>query len=318
MKIIVFAIVFGVICFLLLEFFLRFKWGFGNPLLYIADSEIGYLIAPNQVTKRNGNLIKINNYSMRSDDVDFSVKDGDYRIILLGDSIVNGGWWTDQKNTLSSLLKDELGEKTTNFNDIEVLNISANSWGARNELAYLKKYGTFSADVLILVLNTDDFFSFAPSSIQVGKAINYPDKKPLLAIEELVKKVFPLPVHPDLKSIPKERGDIVGFNLDAVREIYDITQENNMIFFVALTPLKREVLPPFSKDYELKARARLNALIQELNISYTDFLSIFQDHPNPEQLYHDHIHLSHEGNQLLVNNWRENLLLEINQSSQGK
>lgn len=301
-------IIFTVICFLLLEFFLRIKWGFGNPLLYIADSEIGYLIAPNQMTRRNGNLIEINNYSMRCDDVILSKKEEIYRIILLGDSIVNGGWWTDQKNTLSNLLKNELVAQSTNFNDIEVLNISANSWGARNELAYLKKYGTFSADALILVLNTDDFFSFAPSSIQVGKALNYPDKKPVLAIEEFVKKVFPFPVHPQLKNIPKEKGDVVGFNLDAVRKIYQITEENNIYFFVALTPLKREVFPPFSKDYELKARARLDNMIQELNISYTDFLPIFQNYSNPEKLYHDHIHLSHEGNQVLVDHWQENLV----------
>lgn len=318
MKIFVFIITFTIVFFLLLEFFLRIKWGFGNPLLYIADAEIGYVIAPNQMTKRNGNLIKINNYSMRSDSVNLFKKDEDYRIILLGDSIVNGGWWTDQKKTLSNLLKNQLSKEQGNFNNIEVLNISANSWGPRNELAYLKKYGTFSADVLILVLNTDDFFSFAPSSIQVGRAINYPNKKPSLAIEEFVKKVFPFPIHPDLKNIPKERGDIVGFNLDAVREIYQMAERNNIIFFVALTPLKREVFPPFSKDYELKARTRLKNLIQELNIVYTDFLPIFQAHVNPEQLYHDHIHLSHEGNQILVNSWRDNLLLQINQSSGQK
>jgi len=310
MKVIIYTLVFLIISVILSELFLRIKCGFGNPLIYIADPEIGYLLAPNQFTKRNGNLIYINSYSMRSGDIIEGKNKDIFRIMLLGDSIVNGGWWTAQENTLSSLLEQAISLNKLNHNKIEVLNVSANSWGARNELAYLEKYGTFSSVVLILVLNTDDLFSFAPSSIQVGKALNYPDKKPLLALEEFLKKVLPLPLHPDLINIPKEKGDVVGFNLNAVKNIYEIATENDMDFFLALTPLKREVLPPFSKDYEVKARERLNNFVEELNINYTDFLALFQDYSNPENLYHDHIHLSHEGNQLLVNYWQENISVD--------
>ncbi|WP_069791084.1 SGNH/GDSL hydrolase family protein [Cyanobacterium sp. IPPAS B-1200] len=310
MKVIIYTLVFLIISVILLELFLRIKWGFGNPLIYIADPEIGYLLAPNQLTKRNGHLIYINNYSMRSGNINQDKEKNTFRIMLLGDSIVNGGWWTAQENTLSNLLEQAISLNKSNDNKIEVLNVSANSWGSRNELAYLEKYGTFSSDVLILVLNTDDLFSFAPSSIQVGKALNYPDKKPLLALEEFLKKVLPLPIHPDLINIPKEKGDVVGLNLNAVKNICEIATKNDMDFFLALTPLKREVLPPFSKDYEVKARERLNNFVEELNIKYTDFLPLFQDYSNPENLYHDHIHLSHEGNQLLVNYWQENISVD--------
>jgi len=103
---------------------------------------------------------------------------------------------------------------------------------------------------------------------------------------------------------------VVGFNLNAVKNIYEIATENDMDFFLALTPLKREVLPPFSKDYEVKARERLNNFVEELNINYTDFLALFQYYSNPENLYHDHIHLSHEGNQLLVNYWQQNISVD--------
>ncbi|MBE9221128.1 SGNH/GDSL hydrolase family protein [Cyanobacterium stanieri LEGE 03274] len=302
-------IFFLVIFIVLLEIFLRIKWGFGNPLIYIKDPEIGYLIAPNQVTRRNGNLIKINSYSMRYDEIKKQKEKNTFRIILLGDSIVNGGWWTDQKETLSSLLEQKIINNQSSLNQVEVLNISANSWGARNELAYLQKYGSFSGNILILVLNTDDLFSFAPSSIQVGKALNYPDKKPLLALEEFFKKVLPLPIHPDLRNIPKETGDVVAMNLKAVKDIYEIAKKDKMDFFLALTPLKREVFAPFSKDYEIKARERLNYLVNELEITYTDFLPLFKSYSNPDDLYHDHIHLSHEGNKLLVNHWQKNITL---------
>jgi hypothetical protein len=49
-----------------IELLLRVLLGFGNPLIYIADAECGYLLAPNQKVRRLGNRIEINEYSMRS------------------------------------------------------------------------------------------------------------------------------------------------------------------------------------------------------------------------------------------------------------
>lgn len=54
---------------LVIESGLRLFLGFGNPPLYIADEKIGYLLAPNQETRRRGNQIKINQYSMRSAEI---------------------------------------------------------------------------------------------------------------------------------------------------------------------------------------------------------------------------------------------------------
>ena len=52
--------------FVVLEIGLRWFFGFGNPLIYITDPHIGYLLAPNQQTRRFGNRIQINQYSMRT------------------------------------------------------------------------------------------------------------------------------------------------------------------------------------------------------------------------------------------------------------
>ncbi len=49
-----------------IEVILRVLLGFGNPLIYIADAECGYLLAPNQKVRRLGNRIEINEYSMRN------------------------------------------------------------------------------------------------------------------------------------------------------------------------------------------------------------------------------------------------------------
>lgn len=289
MKIIL-AVILGL--FVLLEGSLRLILGLHNPLIYVSDPEIGYLLAPNQKVRRGGNQIKINEYSMRCDSVAEKRPDDLLRILLLGDSIANGAWWTDQKNTISALMESELGSNT------QVLNASANSWGPRNQLAYLRRFGVFDAQILILLLNTDDLFAQAPTSLPVGRDRNYPAELPFLAITELITRVF-LPSQP--LQLPKEEGDRLGFNLQAIQDInnYAIIEKTPLI--IALTPLLRE-LNQQQRDYEKRSRERLKELIVTEQIIYLDFLPIFQKWEQPELLYRDHIHLSPEGNRLVVLN----------------
>jgi len=182
--------------FLLLEVGLRLLFGFGNPLLYLADAEIGYLLAPNQRTRRFGNRIAINEYSMRSSTITNRRPTSTLRVLLLGDSVANGASWTDQNRTISALMTTqlELAVRVSSdesfighqpFERVEVLNASANSWGPQNELGYLKRFGSFEAQVIVLLLNTDDLFAAAPTSDPVGRAPNYPNRKPPYALAEV-------------------------------------------------------------------------------------------------------------------------------------
>ncbi|MFB2833372.1 SGNH/GDSL hydrolase family protein [Floridanema evergladense] len=294
---IVLATVFVVLLFL--EMGLRSRFGFGNPLIYVTDAEIGYLLAPNQQTRRFGNRIEINEYSMRGGIISPTRAESTLRVLLLGDSIANGGWWTDQADILSVMMASSL--KATfaqnGFREVEVLNASANSWGPRNELAYLKKFGTFEAQVLVLLINTDDLFATAPSSIQVGRDRNYPANKPLLALQEVVTRyLLPAPNIPELQKLNQEPGDRVGFNLAAIGEIQAIAKFSNSKFLLAMTPLLREVGDPGPRDYEIKERQRLQEFTANKQILYLDFLPVFNCAESKESLYRDHIHLSYQGN----------------------
>ena len=82
--------------------------GFGNPLIYIADAECGYLLAPNQRVRRLGNRIEINEYSMRSGAIAPIPPPETLRVLLLGDSVANGGWWTHQTDTISEIMARDL------------------------------------------------------------------------------------------------------------------------------------------------------------------------------------------------------------------
>ncbi|MFN6240151.1 MAG: SGNH/GDSL hydrolase family protein [Microcystis sp.] len=278
---------------LLLEAILRIVFGFGNPLIYKADAEIGYLLAPNQQTRRFSNFIAVNQYSMRSDPITTQRPPETTRIMLIGDSIANGSWWTDQKETIAALITKNLGQNLTG--SVEVLNASANSWGPRNQSAYLRRFGTFESQVIVLLMNTDDLFALAPSSAVVGREINYPDHRPALALIEFYDRYFKR--YPPLPPV-QEGGDRVGNNLTALAQIQALAQANQSRLIIAITPLIREAQKQ-GRDYELKARQRLADFTSNQQIFYLDFLPIFQAHPNPDSLYRDNIHLSRDGNELI-------------------
>jgi hypothetical protein len=309
-SIIIFNIILGVIAVtLIVEMSLRLVFGFGHPLLYVADPQIGYLLAPHQQVRRFGNRVFINQYSMRSLETTSSRSPDSLRILLLGDSIANGGWWTDQPDIISETLRRSLQAtiQTTPFQRVEVLNASANSWSPANELAYLQQFGTFEAQVVVLLINTDDLFGTVPTSLPVGRDRNYPDRRPGSAIAEVMfrylLKSVPDSVMVQSKATDERKAlaerDRVGFNLEAIAQIQQIVTQANGQLLLAITPLLREVGASGSRDYEQKARQRLQNFTQDRQIPYVDFLPIFQAIEPSETLYRDHIHLSFSGNQIV-------------------
>lgn len=298
--------------FVVVEIGLRSLFGFGNPLIYIGDEQIGYLLAPNQRTRRFGNRIEINEYSMRGNPLKETPAPSGLRVLLLGDSIANGGWWTDQTNTISAMMMRSLASSTnSNYQEVEVLNASANSWGPRNELAYLQKFSNFNAQAVVLLINTDDLFATAPTSFPVGRDRNYPDSKPPLALVEVWQRyiVKQQPI-PEMRAVHNEPGDRVGINLEAIGKIQALACQTNSQFLLIMTPLLREIGEPGPRDYEIIARQRLNDFTKAQKINYIDFLPIFNSTANPQALYHDHIHLNLQGNKF-VSEVMERSLLEI-------
>ncbi len=300
MKIVWLAVVALVVLVLLMELALRYFFGFGRPLIYQGDPEIGYLLVPNQSTRRFGNRIAINQYSMRSDAILPQRPAANLRVLIIGDSVANGGWWTDQANTIGEVLKAKLKANLADAAPtVEVLNASANSWGPRNELAYLTRFGLFESQYLVLIINTDDLFSTTPTSLVVGVDRNYPDRAPANAIAEVVQRyVLPAPKpDPQLQVVQSESGDRVEKNLQAIQQIQELAQKSGAKLLLVMTPLLREVAPPGPKDYELVARSRLQQFTQARQIDYIDCLTFFPTANTNQSLYHDHIHLNAMGNQ---------------------
>jgi len=270
----------------------RLTMGFGNPALYAPDPEIGYLLVPNQKISRFGNRIEINQYSMRNQEIQKTKENNTERILFLGDSVVYGTGRLDQSETIPALTEQKL---QTDNKSLEVLNAATNSWSTRNELAYVKRFGLFDADTLVLVINTDDLFAAKPSSLIVGKNINYPTQTPPLALIEVYQTLQEPPVIPELEQLQNSEKDKLTKNLAAIAEIKQLAKASDTRFILAITPLLEELQTESTPEIR-NARKKLRGLVDSEKIEYLDFLKIWSDFPQPEFLYRDRIHPNLQGN----------------------
>ena len=153
--------------------------------LFIESTEFEYIHKPNQTTKIYGNKFITNEYSMRSKPI--STNDTSV-ILLIGDSVLNGGNTIDQDNLASTIIENELNNKLKK--NIRVLNVSSYTWGPDNIYAYLKKYGTFSADLIIYICNSGDAYDPMTFERVVGVSDTHTKHNYSLGTIKLTEKVL--------------------------------------------------------------------------------------------------------------------------------
>ena len=164
--------------------------GLGRPLLY-EKTDYGYRVVPGQALKRFGNRVSYNAYGMRSEAVEPRPGPGVLRVLCVGDSITFGSASTDQAQTYPYQLQALL-ERHGDGARYEVLNISAGGWALENEEGWLKAHGIYGSHAVILQVATHDLFQEKAASDVVGSHASFPERPPLLALQELtVRYVLP-------------------------------------------------------------------------------------------------------------------------------
>ncbi|MCD0486853.1 hypothetical protein LPB86_01345 [Pedobacter sp. MC2016-14] len=141
-----------IILILITEISLRWIMGLDNAVLYRRDKDFEYIPIPQEVV-RFGKRNFYNAYSQRNDNI--TSKDS---IIIagFGDSVINGGTLSDQDSLATTKLTKSLSKKYKK--PVKVLNIAAGSWGPDNCFAYLKRYGDFKCQKILLVVSSHDAF----------------------------------------------------------------------------------------------------------------------------------------------------------------
>lgn len=168
------------------EMFARYGLGLGDPPLYQPHERIGYLNQPGEY-HRFGNHVAYNRYGMRSEDFGIRRTSSDeLRVLMIGDSVLNGGALTDQAETASARLKARLSSEFAG--PVVVGNVSVGGWSPVNMAAYVREFGFFDADVVVFVLSSHDYAAAEPT---LPQSVDFPTRSPGLALVEGFERYVP-------------------------------------------------------------------------------------------------------------------------------
>lgn len=289
------------------ELTFRLALGLGNPALLQADPNIGYYFQPNQEILRFGKHIRYNQYAQRSDPITPQKPAGTLRILMIGDSVLNGGNPTDQNQTISELLKTRLQNAGYSA---EVLNASAGSWGIGNQLSYLIEFGIFDSDAVILQIGTHDLLQRTSTSEAVGNSPYFPDHPPLLAIEEAwsryvwpslaatfqispAKGRFPPPAPAD----PQKQFEQ---NMALLEKMISLVRSQNKPVFVLFTSDRQDLVPQTqTPPYKSEFFQFLKALQVPIIDSHAAWSNLPAD--TVDRYFRDIVHLNERGNEAIAN-----------------
>ena len=287
------AVLFLILLVAIAECIARFALGLGTPPLSIAHRQIEYMYAPDQDLSRFHNVFRTNHYAMRSRNPDAA--SDRYKILVLGDSVINGGSLTNQSDLATSILERDLG------NGVFVGNISAGSWGPPNLLAYIETYGTFEADTVTVVISGGDICdvpSFTPLDPRT-----HPMESSVLALGELITVYVPRYAE-RLISTKNSRRDrteeqkeddclaSAPGGLRVMRRLIALFNDAGAQTTVVRHPTIEEF-----EDGSFNARliTSLQAGLDGTPADYVDAKRFFFKHDAVEELYRDRIHVNEAG-----------------------
>lgn len=285
------------------ELFARWHLGLGTPPLMTADAELEYRYLPNQDVMRFGNRILIDSFGMRSAGPAAGTEAAAdaFRVLVLGDSVINGGSLTDHEELATTLLQKSLERRLGR--SVWVGNASAGSWGPENLLAFVKRYGTFDAEVAVVEIAAHDIVDvrrFPP----LGE--NRPTQTPFSALWEgatrYLPRYLPLPSATTQPAKPreasKERWDPADRHKSetATFELLRLLKKSVPNVFMLYQPELHES----GNHLNLEAKSAFERIAAESGCTFVDLTSI--DSAVPESaLYRDRIHPSAKGQSRIEN-----------------
>ncbi len=293
------------------ELILR-SMGFGNPIVYRIDPRIGYYPAPHQDVHRYGGDIHINAFGMRSSDITEAKPVGTFRILMLGDSTLYGGSYVDQKqmyaSRLEGLLNQSPGRLPNSPRRVEVLAMGVNGWGPQHELAYVKEFGLFHADLVMVMGPPNDAYRHLHGIAQMPFFVE--GYRPTLAWQEFGQHLLwqydlrMTGAGEDFESGPQAR-EVLTDGIAAWVEIAVRAQGQGARVDFELLPREAELREGRAAE---STRRVLDALLPELasrHVPEAFPLALFQGSLRAARLYHDGAHLDPYGHKLYASYLRD-------------
>jgi len=287
--------------------------GLGSPPLSYADPDYGYAFKPNQNLRRFGHRVFYNEEGFRSEPLPAVKPPGELRVLCIGDSVTNGGVLTDQSQTYPYLLEAELRRAGL---QARALNASAGSWGVENELAWLKKRGLFSSDVVVLQIGTHDLAQRKSTGDKVGRDVSLPDHKPLLALQELVDRYAGPRLANWLESprpAPAPTEEDHRACMQVIGQMIEVVRSRSAKPVILLTPDREELDRPNRSE---RWRGDLIELTHRERAPLVDMLEVLRREPDRGLgAFRDDVHPNERGNLLMARAVAQEILRLAKQTS---
>lgn len=283
------------------EWAARSLLGLGDPPLIARHATIDYLFKPG-THWRFGQHIAYNSASMRAREPRVVPHPCEVRIVALGDSVLNGGVQTAQAALATTLLETSLARSLGR--DVWVGNASAGGWAPGNLKAYVQHFGLFSADAVVLVVNSPDLQQTMQFARDMGP--NFPTHKPVSALWEAVTRYVPRVL---AMPSPATGRDGAGGRQPlrtpeapdvAVAWILDEAARSGAITLVVHHKMRDEARPLASDDPRTGAGDRLRAIAARSNAGYLDLGIALLEPAIVEHAFRDEIHLTALGQRVLA------------------
>jgi hypothetical protein len=212
----------------------------------------------------------------------------------VGDSVVNGGNFTDHEAVGTVMLEPMLAKRLGR--PVLVANASAGSWGPPNMLAYMRRFGLFDADLVVIVLNSGDF---ADAPVFRPLTSRLPGRRPVLAVSEILTKYLPRYVRTRGKPLPPpENPDPadVEWCLRSVREMIEMARAAGAKVIVALHLKQSEIEGEPERGHHELARVAREAGIEPIQLG-PPFAEALRAGRNP---YAEGAHPNDEGHRIIA------------------
>jgi hypothetical protein len=227
-------------------------------------------------------------------------------VLVIGDSVVNGGNLSDQDSLATTILEKQISAKL--HKRVRVLNISAAEWGPDNAIAYLKHYGTFHAKLLCLVWSSHDSHDNMDFKKVVGVNPQYPDKQVHLAWEKIIEKgwgLIPQKEEPDKEmkdDLGIDKGSVFNTGFKGFKDLGDSLHIPVFLYFHAETgEIEQRKVSPDGQE-----------VINFANQNHVPYTAEFLNKEINQSYYRDFIHYNDKGQKFLAKQLYPVIMAHIN------
>jgi lysophospholipase L1-like esterase len=274
-------------------------YGYGRPILFIQDPDIGYYPKPSQQARYPGRVVSINNHGMRAADIGPQKTPGRVRILMIGDSTL-AGTKVSNAELYSSLLEKKLNH-LAGKPVFEVLNMGVNAWGPLHERAFIRKFGTFDADVAIICGPVANCFRpryglerlpFSPAERPPRTALGHVAYEMMWRLRERTLGVPPWAFPGPIQDAQAREGTAAYADMAA------LFQQHGAEVLMEMLPARQVTLGNGSDPDGERLFVPIRIRMEEIGVIANCAGPIFKDVKDKETIYHDGVHFDRYGHRL--------------------